>query len=257
MSEHDKAPEMGATLARALEATRRTFDGNSARARDTERRILEATRATKRMPKVFWLVPVAAAFVVSAALAGEMGRRLSELTSGWSSGGSAVGAAPSSSGAPANQGLPAPPRETPLPLAPSVSVAPELGEPVPSARVSPTPPLSGAAPPVVPTVVSEVRPSPSSSPPAQEAVGELALYKAAHRAHFVEHDFARALAGWDRYLAAAPRGTFTLEARYNRAIALHRLGRRAEAVEALRPFANGAYGRYRRDEAQQLIEELR
>jgi hypothetical protein len=88
-------------------------------------------------------------------------------------------------------------------------------------------------------------------------VSELAIYKYAHRAHFVEHDYASALAGWDRYLALAPRGTFALEARYNRAIALYRLGRREAALEALRPFADGAYGAYRRDEARELLEKLR
>jgi TolA-binding protein len=123
-------------------------------------------------------------------------------------------------------------------------------------------PREPSAPPSVPPsslapAAPAARPAPSSSASATEASGELAIYKEAHRAHFVAHDYASALAGWDRYLAVAPRGTFALEARYNRAIALHRLGRRAEAIEALRPFADGAYGRYRRDEAQQLIEELR
>ena len=69
-----------------------------------------------------------------------------------------------------------------------------------------------------------------------EAVDQLVVYKQAHHAHFAARDFASALAGWDRYLAVAPNGTFALEARFNRALALHRLGRRAEALEALSPL---------------------
>jgi hypothetical protein len=100
-------------------------------------------------------------------------------------------------------------------------------------------------------------PAPSSSATRAPAADELTLYKQAHRAHFTERDYARALTAWDRYLASAPGGTFALEARYNRAIALHRLGNRAAAMEALRPFADGAYGRYRQEEARQLIEQGR
>jgi hypothetical protein len=91
-------------------------------------------------------------------------------------------------------------------------------------------------------------PAPSSDPDA--------LYRAAHRAHFTDHDAASALAAWDRYLAAAPQGALATEARYNRAIALARLGRRDEAIVALRPFANGDYGPYRQAEARALIADL-
>ena len=48
-------------------------------------------------------------------------------------------------------------------------------------------------------------------------------------------------------------GRFAPEARWNRAIALFKLGRRDEAVAALQPFADGAYGGYRRAEATRLI----
>jgi hypothetical protein len=84
-----------------------------------------------------------------------------------------------------------------------------------------------------------------------------ALYREAHDAHFARKDPARALAAWDRYLAAAgPDGRMTLEARYNRAIALVRLGRAEDAKRALEPFARGEYGGYRREEAIRLIESL-
>jgi len=249
MSEHGETPETRSALVAALEATRRSFDGTSERAHDTERRILESTRKTTRTPKVFWLVPFAAAFVVSAAFADEIGGRLSDVTSGWFADEDAVESAPSSSGSASSPKAPAPSPETAP--APGASAAPDVVEPAPA------PAPSSAAQPPVPTIGPAIRPAPSSSATAPAAANELAIYKEAHRAHFVDHDYARALAAWDRYLVAAPRGTFALEARYNRAITLHRLGRRAEAVEALRPFADGAYGRYRRDEAQRLIEELR
>jgi len=45
-----------------------------------------------------------------------------------------------------------------------------------------------------------------------------------------------------------------LEARYNRAICLVRLGRRAGARAALAPFASGAYGGYRQEDARALLD---
>jgi hypothetical protein len=92
---------------------------------------------------------------------------------------------------------------------------------------------------------------------ARPAVNVDELYREAHQAHFVRGDASAALAAWDRYLAAAgPGARMLVEAQYNRAITLARLGRTAEALAALRPFANGEYGNYRRDEARALIESL-
>ncbi len=84
----------------------------------------------------------------------------------------------------------------------------------------------------------------------------LELYRAAHTAHFVDHDPTRALAAWDAYLAAAPNGQLAPEARYNRALSLVRLGRTGEARAALTPFADGVYGGYRKAEASALLERL-
>ena len=81
------------------------------------------------------------------------------------------------------------------------------------------------------------------------------LYRTAHDLHFKAHDPGKALAAWDAYLAAEPNGRFAVEARYNRALALVRLGRYADAREALAPFAAGTLG-YRVDEAKQLVERL-
>jgi hypothetical protein len=85
-----------------------------------------------------------------------------------------------------------------------------------------------------------------------------ALYRRAHDLHFHGSDPAAALAAWDRYLAAEPDGRFSVEARYNRALVLIRLGRHAEARAALIPFARGEVvpAGYRRAEAEQLVERL-
>lgn len=83
------------------------------------------------------------------------------------------------------------------------------------------------------------------------------LYRSAHDAHFRGGSPSAAIEAWDRYLAAAPRGRFAVEARYNRALALLKAGRRAEGLAALEPFASGAFGNYRRDEAQRLLGAAR
>jgi hypothetical protein len=82
------------------------------------------------------------------------------------------------------------------------------------------------------------------------------VYRQAHQAHFVRGDFAAALSLWDRYLQIPSAPRFAVEARYNRAIALLRLGRRSDAAEALRPFASGDYGSYRRPEARALLDAM-
>lgn len=99
--------------------------------------------------------------------------------------------------------------------------------------------------------------SPTASAAASAAVEarEDALYRAAHQAHFGGGEPGRALAAWDAYLAAAPRGRFALEARYNRALCLVRLGRRSEARTALVPFAAHTGG-YRASEARELLEAI-
>lgn len=97
----------------------------------------------------------------------------------------------------------------------------------------------------------------ASAPARAPAPDADALYRTAHEAHFSRHDYPAAVAAWDAYLASAgPGGRFTLEARYNRAVALVKSGRKAEARAALQPFADGEYGGYRREEARELLLTL-
>jgi tetratricopeptide (TPR) repeat protein len=107
---------------------------------------------------------------------------------------------------------------------------------------------------------SDPGPSPSqASARVVQAEDPLSLYKEAHALHFRSHDYARALGAWNRYLAVAPRDVhegLAVEARYNRAICLYRLGRLDEARTELRPFADGAWGGYRQDDARSLLGGL-
>ena len=102
------------------------------------------------------------------------------------------------------------------------------------------------------------RPAVVSRPPRPAAPPVEVLYRRAHELHFHGGDPAAALAAWDAYLAAEPRGQFSVEARYNRALLLVRLGRHAEARAALLPFARGGVvpEGYRQPEAEQLVERL-
>jgi hypothetical protein len=128
-------------------------------------------------------------------------------------------------------------------------------------------PVLPVAPPVPPAPSSPRRSAPRwlappSTPPAQvppaEPQGdpELADYRRAHEAHFRGGDDAAALVAWDRYLERWPDGRMGPEARYNRAVLLVRLGRHEAAAAALRPFAEGRFGGYRRAEATALLETL-
>lgn len=122
--------------------------------------------------------------------------------------------------------------------------------------------------PVVQPTVTDVRVETTAAPAAaaiREAKALRAapdkaqqLFAAAHELHFRGGEPARALQAWDAYLAFAPDGAFAVEARYNRALALLRLGRRDEAAAALAPFAASqvAPAGYRQREAAALIEAL-
>jgi len=121
--------------------------------------------------------------------------------------------------------------------------------------------VAPAPPPPAPPAAPEAEPSARPAAPSAAAINaaderELSLYRAAHRAHFVDKDFSAALQGWSDYLSKVPKGRFTLEARYNRALCLVQLGRKSEAKSALEPFAKGSFGGYRQREAGELLEAL-
>lgn len=151
-------------------------------------------------------------------------------------------------------------------VAPTPLASPAPSEDVPPA-ILPAPPMMSATPRVSPVEERHpprhgLNPAPASAASAVTGAAEPPvnidrLYREAHQAHFAGGDANAALAAWDRYLAAAgPGARMRVEAQYNRAIALARLSRTREALTALRPFANGDYGNYRRDEARALVESL-
>lgn len=202
-------------------------------------------RDRRRATVVKFVLPLAAVLVVSTAWAAATGRlsALSELF------------------------RPAPKPEAALPSNPPImtgALAPpeavdagdtDAGDTVEEAEPS-SAPVSVPAQPIPRVSASTVpRTNPSS---ARDGVDpEETLYRAAHAAHFVDHDWARALAGWDAYLSAHPSGRFAPEAQYNRALTLIRLGRRDQARAALRPFSEGTrYHGYRQREAASLLEAL-
>jgi hypothetical protein len=144
-------------------------------------------------------------------------------------------------------------------LSPRVSLAPSVPASVSPASVGVAPAFRATSvEPRVKPFKSDLGPSgiqrsdPSSSVPDPE----LELYRVAHHAHFAGGNASAALGAWDAYLRKSTRRRFALEANYNRAICLVRLGRKAEARRALEPFASGAHGSYRRQESQALLDAL-
>ncbi|MDI1448886.1 hypothetical protein [Polyangium sp. 6x1] len=138
--------------------------------------------------------------------------------------------------------------EAPQPSGPQVVAGEIVGAPMVAA------PKVAAAPAPKP---SEAAPAPAAAAPAPQVDADDALYRAAHQAHFVTRDPAAALAAWDAYLRAAPRGRFAPEAHYNRALCLVRLGRTVEAERTLDLFASGSFGGYRKAEAKALLDAMR
>ena len=238
-------------LRRAARSLQEETDGPSSAARFTRLRVMASLRETqvKRRTQTVLLLPFAACLAATAAwgmAAGVVPDIRNSITR-------ALGITP-----PAD---PAPPlKAKPAPRKPAPQRAPEAPEPQENAIPAP-PPVEELAP--APEPEPSVRPTPArvltvapSKQPKTAADPAHELYRAAHEAHFVAHDCGRALAGWDAYLRAAPRGGLAVEARYNRALCLVRLGRSEEARRALEPFARGASGSYRQREAAGLLEVL-
>jgi hypothetical protein len=249
-------------MARALRESRpgRHPDPESSRAAIVR---TVAVKQRRRRLGVVWLVPLAAVLVFSTALAsvGSARRRL------WRAYFEQI--VRSERASPAAATRPAPPVEpTPQTIAagpsPEAPVAP--AETIPAAPAPPARRLAKSEP-RVDRVMPDVRESPAPAVAASASTSAAAspvvpegddfdLYARAHEAHFVRHDPVAALAAWEAYLAAQPDGPFVLEARYNRALCLVRLGRVDEAKAALAPFRDGRFGSYRQVEATRLVDVL-
>jgi len=124
----------------------------------------------------------------------------------------------------------------------------------PAASAEPVP--SAPEPSVAPSAKASASASPAKRIGLEDPPEIHALYTAAHTAHFGERNWPVALDRWNAYLAAAPRGQFAVEAHYNRALCLVRLGRTSEARAALETFARGGFGGYRRSEAQAVLDAI-
>lgn len=253
---------------RALKEAQASGSGDAAERADlaeaTRERILgraELGRRERRVTRAI-LLPIAASFLLVASWAAASGalRRILSIGAADPAPQSPVLVAPSAAPSPARRAggsteleETAKEPESPKEEAPT---KPEV-QPAPSVEVQPAP---SVAEPLAPRVVAPAKPrasveAPSAAPPSiPPAPVTDALYAAAHRAHFEDHDWTRALSAWDAYLADAPSGRFAPEARYNRALCLIRLGRRGEAEVALRPIAGS--GGYRSSEALQLLQAI-
>jgi hypothetical protein len=256
-------------LARAARALREETAGDDASARFTRSRIMASVHEerVKRRTRWAFLIPIAATFIAASAYGAATGKTRAALLVITR----ALGIHRSEEPAPrpaarrrtassaAQPALPAPSAPEAAPPEPSASEAlPAEPAPEPTADVS-----AGLAP--KPTRVQAVdAPGFSAAAPSRSLpdAGDAAtdpsfeLYRVAHRAHFVDRDYSRALSAWDAYLKAAPNGALVPEARYNRALCFVRLHRNDEARAALKPFAEGRYGTYRREDAQKLIDAL-
>jgi outer membrane biosynthesis protein TonB len=227
-------------LEQATRALRRETEGTDDSARFTRSRILRSVHQTERRRRSYiaFVLPIAAVLVGSTAFAASGGN--------WKAVARAIGFA---------EPAPAPAPALPPP-APKAVVAVPAPQPEPEATPEPK---NEAVPPSTENAVKTTQTGKTTKPapaPVDLSDPEIALYKKAHQLHFEGGSPAAALAAWDSYLAKSPRGRFSAEASYNRAITLARLGRTTEAKAALQPFANGSYGSYRKESATKLIEGL-
>lgn len=220
-------------LRRAGRALRDAHDGASERAAETRARVVAGAQRNRprRARWMFAALPLAAALAATGVWAAATGR-----LSVWTS---PSGPAPAVPSARASS-----PPTPPFVAAESRSATPGTSASAPDESAPPPAPAPPAA-------------SPSSSASHGSAVdADQAAYLVAHRAHFGGGDPAAALVAWDAYLRQFPRGRFAPEAHYNRALCLVRLGRNAEASQALEPFARGVYGAYRQQEARALLDAM-
>jgi hypothetical protein len=224
-------------LERASRALRKEGEPTEEAVQRNRARVLDSMRTEKRRrTRLFYVAfPIAAVLVGTTAWAASTGR----LRALW----------PASKQDPPVAVAPPPPHVEPPP--------PHYAPPPP--HYAPPPPPEPEPPPVeAPKSAPVPRPPVAPSAPVEDASStDLALYQVAHKLHFNDKNYAAAIGAWDEYLRGSPSGAFVVEARYNRAICLLKLGRKAEAKVALQPFADGKVaGGYRQEEAQRLLERL-
>jgi hypothetical protein len=279
---------MSDRLERAFRSLRDLEDGRHPGADETLARVLGDLAATRgRRARAggarMWLL-AAAILVVStmaAARTGSLNRVLRALSLRERGTPSEIKPAPSV--VPPAIAAPAPRPTLEAPEAPVVSPAPSAApEGAPAPVVAPAPTAANVPGPAVvvaaspararatgsadlqvrrplaaPSAAASTLDAPAASASAAPQIGsDDATFARAHHLHFSGGDPSAALAAWDDYLRRFPDGRFVPEARYNRAIDLLKLGRSAEAREALRAFADGQYGDYRRDEARSILRSL-
>jgi hypothetical protein len=265
---------------RAVRALRETAETSAADVARTRMRVLETLhRGERRGRRTLWvLIPIAAVLAGGAALAKDS----DVMHRVWTGVAETVGiVTPAEKPAPVRPARgpdvsPPDPVAEPPAIAPSEteniepkSAAPSFAKAQESAAPADTLPAAPrrqrrtdvadrASAPLSPPSSEAVEPEvPAASAPDDGEAASLKLYKNAYRLHFVEQRYAEALAAWDEYVRSASKGRLVVEARYNRAIALVRLGRRAEAEAALAPFARGEVsGGYRAREARELLDAL-
>lgn len=247
-------------LRRMARALRESTTGAHGAPDDSRALILKACERRRKHTRLLIRVfsPLAAIFLLSSAWAASTpaGRivlraLIERAFQAETSAGPAAGARPTPVALPSAPAMPMPEAERR-----ELAGAPEYQEvPVPPATSSLGGHRSPAPDQKSPSRLrSRVAAAPSSAPPTEDPDNR--LYEVAHQVHFHEDDAARALAAWDAYLAAMPNGRFSVEARYNRALCLVRLGRMREAREALLPFARGSFGSYRNTEARRILSLL-
>jgi len=272
-------------LERAIAALREQGDQPAPHARLTKERIMGDLRPRGQRRRVAWFIPLAALLAGSTVLAAtgrlpdvyhaavrvlglesapsREGRSPARVTRAASAASVAKAplpealraAAPSSTEAIVTQPSAEPPSANTAPRSPDAGALSAQAVRRRTAKAETKQPQRPAT-----TVQSEAATEPPAAPgpaPSAEEDPALALYRRARQLHFVEQRPGAALAAWDAYLAAEPRGPLAVDARYERALCLARLGRKQEARAALEPFAAGKYGSYRQNEARELLDALK
>ncbi len=240
---------MSALLEEALGALREEGALDEGRKRALRLRLLATATRRSRVQVARWSIPVAAVLVVASAWAA-VGRHRAPIE-------------PRPPAPRAPVALLTGPAALPSPAVSATEVAAAAGAPAATpAPAASSPPHSTRAAKVV---QSAVHPRPaqrgaaSAPPPAGDdaALRALRVFREADHLQFEDHDYAGALDAWDRYLAQAGTNPLTVDARYERARCLVRLGRVEEARAALSPFADAPAGAYRREEARALLDRIR